>query len=273
MGVAALFVAFLVVAVARDIFSYSNTIECNVHKKYLYECSGIPRGFYLYIIICAIALLAAYILCNLCDLLWLLIPNMAKFSRVMSAYRKGTSADDLVELNGIYFDNRDLKLLLNLLCVSTGISPALRILSLFDTKIRSKVEISEVEVTRAEDGEAVEVEFADAGLYKDVISKFEEVELIYIVEILPPVAGKSVMVVEPGHNIGLVEPRQKEDIEGAQAGENEMQTMKVNNATKMTKRVKFDGLKPEEKYTVRVSTVTNGRTIARKGRVVKPKMA
>ena len=30
-----------------------------------------------------------------------------------------------------------------------------------------------------------------------------------------------------------------------------MQTMKVNNATKMTKRVKFDGLKPEEKYTVR----------------------
>ena len=30
-----------------------------------------------------------------------------------------------------------------------------------------------------------------------------------------------------------------------------MQTMKVNKATKMTKRVKFDGLKPEEKYTVR----------------------
>ena len=50
--VAALFVAFLIVAVARDIFSYSKTIQCNVHNKYLYECSGIPRGFYLYIIIC-----------------------------------------------------------------------------------------------------------------------------------------------------------------------------------------------------------------------------
>ena len=47
--------------------------------------------------------------------MWLLIPNMAKFSQVMSAYRKGTSADDLVELNGMYFDNRDLQLLLNLL--------------------------------------------------------------------------------------------------------------------------------------------------------------
>ena len=45
---------------------------------------------------------------------------------------------------------------------------------------------------------------------------FLKVELIYIVEILPPVAGKSVTVVEPGHNIGLVEPRQKDDIEGAQ---------------------------------------------------------
>ena len=45
---------------------------------------------------------------------------------------------------------------------------------------------------------------------------FLEVDLIYIVEILPPVAGRSVTVVEPGHNIGLEEPRQKEDIEGAQ---------------------------------------------------------
>ena len=49
--VAALFVTFLVVSVARDIFSYSDTIECNVHKKYLYECSGIPRSFYMYIVI------------------------------------------------------------------------------------------------------------------------------------------------------------------------------------------------------------------------------
>ena len=50
--VAALFATFLIVAVARDIFSYSKTIECNVHNKYLYECSGIPRGFYWYINIC-----------------------------------------------------------------------------------------------------------------------------------------------------------------------------------------------------------------------------
>ena len=50
--VAALFVTFLVVSVARDIFSYSDTIECNVHKKYLYECSGIPRSFYMYFVIC-----------------------------------------------------------------------------------------------------------------------------------------------------------------------------------------------------------------------------
>ena len=49
-----------------------------------------------------------------------------------------------------------------------------------------------------------------------LVMMFLKVELIYIVEILPPVAGKSGMVVEPGHNIGLVEPRQKDDIEGAQ---------------------------------------------------------
>ena len=52
--VAMLFMAFLVVAVARNIFSNSDTIKCNVHNKYqyTYECSGIPRSFYMYIVIC-----------------------------------------------------------------------------------------------------------------------------------------------------------------------------------------------------------------------------
>ena len=49
--VAALFTAFLVVAVTREIFSNSNTIECSVHG-YHYECSGIPKSFYMYIVIC-----------------------------------------------------------------------------------------------------------------------------------------------------------------------------------------------------------------------------
>ena len=50
--VAAVFTAFLVVAMARKIFSYSNSIQRNVHDRYLYECSGIPRSFYMYIVIC-----------------------------------------------------------------------------------------------------------------------------------------------------------------------------------------------------------------------------
>ena len=59
--------------------------------------------------------------------------------------------------------------------VSAGISPALRILALFDSKFRAKAEVAEVKVTRSgEGGEVAEVEFGDAELYRDVISKFEE---------------------------------------------------------------------------------------------------
>ena len=58
--------------------------------------------------------------------------------------------------------------------VSAGISPALRLLSLFDSKFRANAEVAKVKVTRSESGEAVEVEFGDSELYRDVISKFEE---------------------------------------------------------------------------------------------------
>ena len=67
-------------------------------------------------ILTAIFLLASYLLCNLYDFLWLLIPNMAKFSKIMSAYRASVSSpDDIGGLSRFYYDNRDLKLLLNLL--------------------------------------------------------------------------------------------------------------------------------------------------------------
>ena len=59
--------------------------------------------------------------------------------------------------------------------VSAGISPALRILSLFDSKFGAKAEVAEVKVTRSESGEVAEVEFSDAELYRDVIYKFDEV--------------------------------------------------------------------------------------------------
>ena len=63
----------------------------------------------------AIFFLAFYLLCNIYDFLWLLIPNMAKFSKIMSEYRTSVDPGDLGGLNRVYYDYRDFKLLLNLL--------------------------------------------------------------------------------------------------------------------------------------------------------------
>ena len=83
-----------------------------------------------------------------------------------------------------------------------------------------------------------------------------KVELIYIVEILPPVPGKSVMVVEPGwEEFGvevytmIYQNLQRYPVHFIlKAGDTELQTMKVNSVANYAK---FEGLKLEEKYTIR----------------------
>ena len=52
--------------------------------------------------------------------------------------------------------------------MSSGIAPALRVLSLFDDGLRSKAEVGSLKVTRSSD--SVEVEFAEASLYTEVFS-------------------------------------------------------------------------------------------------------
>ena len=110
-------------------------------------------------------LTAVYILCNFYNCLWLLFPQFGKLSRVMSAYKynmleaaKGSGKTDryayiylhiysyiyidiyrevLGDLYDIYYDNRDLRLLLELLATSSGVAPAIAIMTLFD-KVRGK---------------------------------------------------------------------------------------------------------------------------------------
>jgi hypothetical protein len=51
-------------------------------------------------------------------------------------------------LYDLYYNNRDLKLLLDLLAQSSGIAPSIRVLSLFDCGFRQKSEIKSLRVTR-----------------------------------------------------------------------------------------------------------------------------
>ena len=123
------------------ILEHSKDIICNVHGFY-YECHGNPTEFYIYSLYVACATTMTYILCNIFNFLWLVLPCFGKLSRVMSAYRhnmreicedpKKSDREILGDLYDIYYNNRDLRMLLDLLATSSGVAPAIAIMTMFD---------------------------------------------------------------------------------------------------------------------------------------------
>ncbi len=88
----------------------------------------------------------------------------------------GTISEEalLGDLHSVYYRNRDLKLLLDLLAESSGIAPSIRVMSLFDRGFRAGAEVTALEVARRGEGEA-EVSFRDAPTLVDIFSRIEQV--------------------------------------------------------------------------------------------------
>ena len=118
-------------------------VFCDVHGVF-YECSGVPTQFYLYVLLIALILLIIYLITTFLTILWLLCPCGGKLARFMRSYRSqlesaaiaqgaDTSSRVLLgEIHDIYYENRDLRLLLDLLSVTSGLAPPLRVLVLLD---------------------------------------------------------------------------------------------------------------------------------------------
>ena len=123
------------------VLQHSNTIICDVHSYY-FECSGQPAQFYVYSLYITCSITILYILCNIYNLMWLSFPCFGKLSRLMSTYKanlrlkegndKKTDEQILGDLYDIYYNNRDLRLLLDLLVTRSGVAPAIAIITLFD---------------------------------------------------------------------------------------------------------------------------------------------
>ena len=95
------------------------------------------------------------------------------------------------DLYDLYYNNRDLKLLLDLLATSSGVAPCLRLLCLFDKKMREMAEVNQLNVTSVQkEGsgrlDAV-IKFEDPTIIKDVFYKIADVTCTYTVEIAPPI--------------------------------------------------------------------------------------
>ena len=114
-------------------------IICDVHNHF-YECSGVPSQFYLYILFIALFMLCIYLVTTFFTICWLLCPWWGRLAMFMKDYEKllrreaskhqendVKKRDELLgEMNDIYYENNDLRLLLDLLAATTGLSQPIR---------------------------------------------------------------------------------------------------------------------------------------------------
>ena len=96
----------------------------------------------------------------------------------------------LGDLYDLYYNNRDLKLLLDLLAEGSGIAPCLRLLCLFDRHLRKLTEVTNLNITKHENAERdrteAVVKFDDPPALKNIFAKIH-VKCIYTVEISPTI--------------------------------------------------------------------------------------
>ena len=275
-------------------------ILCDVYGAY-YECAGHPQQFYMYILMAALVILFQYILCSIYNLLWLSFSGLGTLSRVMRKYRQrlirskpsGSDKEILGDLWGIYYNNRDLKLLLNLLAESSGIAPSLRIMALFDRNLRCRIEPSNVRLSQVNVHERssvhevnteggivsnpakrtlydVDVEFQEAEAIREIFAHIPNVTYLYTVEIQPPTEKSSVKSVQIGDDgspdFGLSFNYRFGGGDQTDAPQGDQLEMLEKGATL---HVPLHDLETCKDYVIRVCTIVNGRTIARYIRRIK----
>jgi len=262
-------------AVYGFIIEDDRVIYCNVHAV-MYECSGVPTQFYLYVLLLTLALLVVYMLSTFTTLVWLACPFYGNLARFMGNYQDELrkSAGDpgagdeteakalLGELFEIYYDNRDLRLLLDLLAATTGLAPPLKVMSLLDQNFSDQCKPVINSLERLPDivnGEGdVTMMFSESSLVRNIFSKMSEISVIYTVQIVPRTDKDSVEVVvfdgDPEKTTAIVMNyfRSRLNIIGPPT-EDQAAPQKV---------VKFSGVDSDKNYTVRVSLLLNGKSIA-----------
>jgi len=247
------------------ILDHSNTIICDVHSYY-FECSGQPAQFYIYILYFTIAITSFYILCNIYNLMWLTLPCFGRLSRLMTTYKSNmrdlageekTDKELMGDLYDIYYNNVDLRLLLELLTTSSGVAPAIAMMTLFDKGFRDSMKPKIKQMVASRELGIVEVQFQEpkSGV-RACLADLPGVHLMYVAEIIPP-ASTAVEAFESKYVMeGGIENGSFSQLEEAKK---DVETGKLRGHIQ---RACFEGLKKNVDYSMKISTVVNGRTIS-----------
>ena len=100
------------------------------------------------------------------------------------------------DLHDVYYNNKDLKLLLDLLAASSGIAPCIRILCLFDKNLRQMAKVGNLKFmhqeNEAEGKVDLGVEFEDPTAIKNIFSQLDNAVCVYTIEITPTLPSVSI---------------------------------------------------------------------------------
>jgi len=117
------------------IFSDDHTLPCQINS-FWYVCSGHPQEFYRIVLIIAVIIICCYIITNIYNLFWIISPFKSKLGKILHKYRANLrncdKNDHEKRIKSIYFENKDLKMLIDLLALNKGLGTALQVISIFD---------------------------------------------------------------------------------------------------------------------------------------------
>merc|ERR1711953_629779 len=254
-------------------------IFCDVHGAY-YECAGVPTQFYLYVLIVAVGLLVLFLLTTFFTLMYLLCPCGGELASFMRSYKSKlksaakmeggeTSSKDLLgELHEIYYENRDLRLMLDLLAKSSGLAPPLRVMAQLDKEFQKRCKPNILSVVRSQhvkQGESdITLEFSESDMVRDIFGKMDTLYCLYTAQITPRTDHDSLEI--------FVFERESEShlrIFSAIKVFNKSDDGPPGEEEKEKKRFVFKGADTDVSYTVRVTLVLNGKAIATSQKTVK----
>ena len=197
-------------------------------------------------------------------------------------------------LDNYYYNNKDLRLLLDLLSERSGYAASLRVLALFDKELSLKFKPGDLDISfkdfrqrkaeiniwnqegkiTQEENESktydINVKFLAAPAMDEIISRIKtitSVTCMYTVEILPPTPRSSVKPVTVDNIMA------QDDINDMrEEGKGGTEAIKLTTSTSKLLNVVLEGLDTSTEYCICVSTVVNGRSLAQRSERIKPKV-
>jgi len=253
-------------------------IYCHI-DPYYYHCAGHPQQFYLVVCLVTIVMVFLYLSCCIFNILWMFIPQFGSLSgamqKIKQEYCKTRSTTDLSDrellgdLYDLYYNSRDMKLLLDLLAATSGIAPCLKLLCMFDRNLRKMTEVNNLSINSYHNSERdrteAVVKFDDAPALKDIFGKIRDVQCIYSVVINPPISKGSVHALKSDHPSIFTPRKSRNENPIEKAGDVEMVEIESQR-----NKTKFKGIDPQIEYTFIVSTLINGKSISKKVQTLKP---